>query len=122
GRGRACERLAFEPGERRSAPEREGLAEHGCCLSRVSRLERGATPLEKVLEPVEVDLSALYAEGITVGASLEHPLPEFPPEARDVDLEALACGAGRLIAPQLVDEAIGRDAVLPVQDQEREQR
>src|SRR6058998_2542100 len=84
GRGRACERLAFEPGERRSAPEREGLAEHGCCLSRVSRLERGATPLEKVLEPVEVDLSALYAEGITVGASLEHPLPEFPPEARDV--------------------------------------
>jgi hypothetical protein len=122
GRGDACKRLVFESRERCPAPERESFAEQGRRLSRAPCLEGVASSLEEALEPVEVDLPGLESEGIAVCAGLEHPLAKLSAQARDVDLEALAGGAGRLLAPELVDQAISRDALLPVQDQEREER
>jgi hypothetical protein len=39
-----------------------------------------------------------------------------------MDLKALACSARRFLAPELVDQTVGRKAVLSVQDEQREQR
>jgi phosphate-selective porin len=39
-----------------------------------------------------------------------------------VDLETLAGRARRLLAPELVDEAIGGDTLVRVEDEQREQR
>src|SRR5207302_401673 len=48
--------------------------------------------------------------------------PERLPELRDVDLERLRGTRGRLLAPELVDEPLGRDDAVSVQQEEREER
>ena len=43
-------------------------------------------------------------------------------QPRDVDLQALHRGLGRLVAPELVDQTVAREDVVRVHEQQREQR
>jgi hypothetical protein len=79
--GRTGERLALEPGKRPTAPQIESLAEQGPGPSRIPSLEGLATPLEEILEDVEVDLLALDPEGVTPWPGLEQSFAELPAEA-----------------------------------------
>src|SRR5262249_56843039 len=101
------ERFVREVRKRRAAPEAERL---------VQRLR--VAPLEKPLEALEVELAGLDLDGVA-GGSRDDPLcAEELAQLRDVVLDRVASGAGRLSAPQLVDQAIGRDDLVRPREQQ----
>jgi hypothetical protein len=75
------ERLALEPRKWRAAPQIESLAQEGRGLSRIPCLEGLTTPLEEILEVVEVDVRAFDPQGVTLWPSLDQSFAELPAEA-----------------------------------------
>jgi hypothetical protein len=76
------------------------------------------------LEVLEVERSRRELDRIAGGPGDDRlPLAEGAAQLGDVDLERLGGGRRRALAPQLVDQPVGRDdLVAVVQEQDREQR
>ena len=105
---RRGEGLAVEVGQRRATPERERLA----------RPRIGAQPGELV----EVCAPCRNVEHVPRGARAERGavLPERLAQAGDVHLQRGAGGLGRVVAPELVDQPLGRDDAVRLEQQQRE--
>ena len=104
----AHERLVGDVGERRAAPERERLRE--------------AAVGDELLEAGGVQLAGLDPQQVAGGARDDPVGSERLAEGVDVHLERAADARGRILAPHGVDQPVGRDRFVAVEQQEREQR
>ncbi len=106
-----------ELGERRPAPERERLAEH------IRRLGRRLVPrpCDGGLEAIEIELALAHPNQVAAGLGDDRVAAERLAELRDVHLNRGRGGLGRLLAPELVDQALTRDGLVRVQEQKAEE-
>ena len=114
-------RLFGEVGERRPAPHRERLAEVVRRVLRATGLESRPAAFERALEAVEVELVLLDDDAVSAARRLDPLGAERAPQAVHVDLERLDGGGGRRLAPQAVDQLLGRHDTPAVDEQQREQ-
>ncbi len=100
-------------GERRTAPERQRLAQElgglrGLALPRLR---------DELVEGADVDVAL---DEVARLARLDRPVAERLAEARDIDLQGGRGCRGRLVPPELVDQPLCRDDASGVQSQEGE--
>ncbi len=114
------ERVVREVRERRVAPERKRNPESrrpcGRLLAPRSR--------EQLLEEVQVELARPDAQHVPGSSGLEHVAgaPERLAQRGDVDLNRLRGGLRDLLRPKRLCEPVGRDDLVRMEEQEREQR
>lgn len=116
------ERLLGEVGKRGAMPECERLSQRARGERRlVARPELPCLP-DEPLESVEVELVVLKLEEIA-GSRRANPLgTERLSQPRDVDLDRLPRARGRVIVPEAVDQPVDRDDIVPVEEEEGEER
>jgi hypothetical protein len=111
------EGLVFQIGKGRPAREGERLAQQPG-----RRRGSGAARLvDERFEAVEVQLPGLYREHISRRLGAKNPRGQDAAQVRDMHLQRLAGRLRRAIAPQLVDEAVGRDDLVAMQEQDRQE-
>jgi hypothetical protein len=112
------ERLVRQVGERRPPPQIESVAQQ-------LRRRRGSCAAglgDELLEALEVELTRLEAQDVAGRARDDHTRSELPAQLGDEDVDALDDRRGRRLAPELVDQPLGRDHLVRVQEQDGEQR
>ena len=121
---RLRERLEDEIGERRSAPERQRLPQLLGGPPRVFGGQSLAALVGQALASVEVELARLHVEQVAIrlGHQPGGALSKSLAQPRHLDLEALPWRGGRVLAPELVDQLVGRDGLVGMDQQDREQR
>src|SRR5581483_239289 len=117
------ERLVCEIGERAAAPQRKPFLEPRQGASRIPAGVRAAALLEESLEPVGVELLRLELEDVAAGARADElRVAERLAQPRDLVVEAVVCVAGRPLRPELVEEAVARDDLVRMEEQDRQER
>ena len=111
-------RRVGEVRQRRSSPERQRLAE----LRRRPRRVRAAGFVDESVEPLEIELPVARDEQVSGRARLDHAVPEELAQLRDVDLDAAQAACGRVVRPDLVEQAIGGHDGVRAQEKCREER
>ncbi|HKH04261.1 MAG TPA: hypothetical protein VKA65_03790 [Acidimicrobiales bacterium] len=108
----------------------EGLAppQAQCPAQRVGG-GRGLAPAERdaplggeVGEGEGVDVVGAEGEGVAVRPEHQRLAPQRPPGLRHPGLEGVGHAAGQVVAPQQLDEAVGRHDLAAVERQHRHQR
>ena len=121
------ERLVGEVRQRRAAPQRQPLAQPLRRAIRLARGERALAGVHRPLEALHVDIVGAELQQVAVGPRDEHvavaigAVLQLLAQLRHVDLQALGRRRRRALAPQLVDQPVGRDDLVAVQEQQREQ-
>ena len=87
----------------------------------IARGKKLSPALEESFEPLRVELLVSNLEHVAPSARLEHAAAENLAQLGDVDLKAFRSRLRRLPAPELVDQAFGRDDLALVHEQEGEQ-
>ena len=100
-------RLVGEVGERRPAPQREGLAEDGRRCVGIASLEGSASLPCELLEALEVERSDLDPKDVPGPLGLDRLLAERLAETRHVALHEVRRGSRWALPPQPVDQ-LGR--------------
>jgi hypothetical protein len=113
-----CEVLVREIGERRAPPERQSLAELGGGRGRLGTTRLRHQPLESS----EIELVPIDAQDVAGRASGEHVAAERLAQPPDLDLDDLRRGRRRTFPPEPVDQLVGRDDLVRMQQEQREQR
>jgi hypothetical protein len=116
-------RLEAEAGEGAAAPERERLLEQlQGFLDRARRLSR-ARGGDRALEPDRVELVGRQLEHVPVGVRRDRvpAVGELFAQQGDVDLNGLDRTGRRVLAPELVDQALPGHDLVRVEEQHREQ-
>ena len=116
------ERLERELGQRRSTPEAERFVQGSRRTLGIALCERIPPLAEPALEAVQVELGRLDREQVAGRAGQQSLRGQQLAQPRDVDLQALHRGFGRLVAPELVDQTIARQDVVCVHEEQRKQR
>ena len=106
------DRLAGEVGERLAAPERERLVEQRHRLGRLG----GAGRVDEAAELVEVELARLDAQHVA-GRPRGEAVAQLRAQAQHVVLQRAVRGGGRLVAPDEVDQPLGRDDAVRIEEQ-----
>src|SRR6266511_1099771 len=106
--------------ERRPPPEGERLSEELGSLAVGLLLERGRPLGGEPLESLRVELVRLDVKTVSEPVSHDPVLAELA-QLGDVHLERVRRRRGWLLAPEVVDQALGGNRLVPVQEQEREQ-
>ena len=116
-RRRGARRFARQVGERISSPQRERLPEQRGGLRRL------ASPrlFDEFAETVEVELTRLDAEKIA-GRPSDEAVAELAPKAEDVVLQRAERRGRRIVAPDQVDELLGCDDSVRLEQQHRDDR
>ena len=110
--------LEGEVVERRPAPECERVGEQ-----RAARAGRsGARLLEEPLEAQRVDSLGLEREPVPGRLGQEHVRPDDLAQRVDGVLQRAERGAGRVGAPEILDQAVGRDDLAGMKREHREKR
>jgi hypothetical protein len=110
------ERGLAEIRQRVPAPDRERLREY------VSRRLLVARPRHEGVETLEIQLVALHVQEVARAAGLDPPGSEHAPEAVHSYLKRVRRRLGWIRPPEAVDQALARDDLVRVQQQEREER
>ena len=115
--------------QRSPPPESKRLLEHLCGLGRRSVVERTPPVIDESLEKVCIHGDRVRPQ--CVAGLLCHEeaatVAKFvfgfqqPPQMRDVPLNRLRRRLGRMVAPQRIDDAIGRDHLSAMDQQQDEQ-
>ena len=110
-------------GERRTPVEGERLAPELHGAVRVAVAAGRSRALAECLEAREVELLGLDTHGVA-GRERDDRLlgAQRAPQLREVDLQCLGGGGGRIVAPQLVHEPGGGHRFSPRQEQDGQQR
>jgi hypothetical protein len=74
-----------------------------------------------VLEAREVELPVLEPHRVPGRLRDDHISPEHLAELRDVHLDRRRCSLRRLVAPELVDQAVTRNGLVGTEEQERQE-
>ncbi len=123
-------RLVRKIGQGGAAPKRKRLVD---LLSRRSGLSAGegsAAIVEQALERVSVELTRFDPEDVAVPARLERRFfvlrstvrVDRSAKARDVSLERLRGRGRRSLPPELVDQLVGGDDLVRVEEEDGEER
>jgi hypothetical protein len=110
-----------ELGQRRSAPDRERLAQARGRLLRLPRLERDAPLAPQPVEPHAVDRLRIDLHEVAGRSRDEHAARQRLAQLRDVDVDHLHRAAGHGRAPQVVHQPIDRHRPVGVEQQPRQQ-
>ena len=119
--GRQRERLV-EVGERRSPPQVERLAQRRGGLRRPVVVEGLDPRLGEPLEPAQVQFAGLHGDRVAASAGRDRVLAQRVAQIRDVALQDVGGGLGRLVPPDVVDQPARGDDLVRVQEQHREHR
>ena len=122
---RLRELLVREVGQGGPAPQRVGRPQEVHSPLPIARLDLFASLFDEGLELVRVDGLGRRIE-LVAGLPGGDEAPtrqrlEGLAQLRDVDLDGVGGGARRIVAPQQVDQPVGRDDFSGVQQQDREQ-
>jgi hypothetical protein len=111
-------------GQRRAAEQLEAGAQLRGGGRLVAGRAQAAGVVEVALEALEVERAGRQLDRVAAGPGGDRlSLPQLLPQLGDVHLERLDGGGRRMLAPQLVDQAVGRhDAVAVLEQQHGEQR
>lgn len=122
---RLRERLVGEVGERWAAPEGEGLAQHVGRRIGISGGERPLARFDELLEPIQIEPARLDAEQVAASVGDEvcvrPAIVEYAAELQDVVLNDLRGRRRRLLAPELVDDPVGRERLVAMEEEQGEQ-
>src|SRR5712691_8431217 len=118
----ARKRLVGEVGERRSAPQRERLAQQQRRALGVAGSLCSSPFLEPLPEAVDVELARRNAEGVASCLRLQTVVAQDAAQLRHVVLEDLRRRRRRLVGPELVDQRVGRQRLIRMDQQKCEQR
>ena len=113
-------RLIREVRQRRPAPQRQRLPQPSARELRITLRERVAALRHARLESVRIELPRLQLEHVPAASGHEQTITQGLAQIRDVHLHGLCRAAGRALSPQLIDQAINRDNLPPVQQQHRQ--
>ena len=86
--------------------------------------ERRSTVAEELLEPIQIDLIRVEPDEVA-GTLSDEDLArraEQLAQLRHVDLDRVRGRRRRVFTPELVDQAVGRDDLIRVEDQDHKQR
>ncbi len=103
------ELLVGEVRERSAAPQRECGPEAFARDLGIALRERVTTAARELVEPVGIDLIRFDRERVPAPTSDQEPIAELLAQVRDVDLDRLGGGRGRLPAPEPHHELLGGD-------------
>jgi hypothetical protein len=113
------ERLVHEVGERHVAPDGQCLTQQCRACRRIGRLAR---LFDQSDETLEVDASRVQPKQIARRLRLDGAGAEQLPQLRDEILQRRGGGAWRVLAPECVDQPIGRDDPASLEQEEHEER
>jgi hypothetical protein len=119
---RLREGLEAEVGERLPPPEVECLPQSHRSPGGISTRPELAAGLHELLEAVEIELTGGELDEIARSTGANTLGAERLTQPGDVDLERLPRGLGRALSPELVDQALGADDLVGVQEQDRQRR
>ena len=123
---RLGERLVREVGKRLPTPQRERRAQEPCRLLRVAGRACSARAIELALEARDVELVRLDSGDVPGWTGRDHGLAaglsQSFTQLGDVDLDDLRGRRRRLVAPELVDQAVNRNDLVRPQQEDGEQR
>ena len=120
--GVSCEGLGLELGERRAAPELEGLGKALCRSLRVTGAKE-LTPLSgEALEAIEVELALFDAQRVSRRLREQPICPERFSQLRDVALEGFRRRFRRLLAPEVLGQPADRNNPVTAELKRREKR
>jgi len=105
------ERLVGNAAERRPAPERERLPQVG-----------GVARCAETAEPLGVELARLHADEVAGRPRHDALRAERLAEGVNVHLQRSARARGRALAPDPVDQPVGRDHLVRVEQEQRQER
>ena len=120
------ERLVREVRQWRPAPQRERLAQPVAAARRIPVCHQPTAVREQALEPDDVDVVGTDLGDVAVAARQHHLTVggrlQLLAQLRDVHVQALGRRRRRPLAPQLVDQALRRDHLVRVHQQQSQQR
>jgi len=119
--------LVGEIAQRDAAPHGQRALQRRCRPSVLPRRQRPSTLGHELLEAVGVDTLRLHVELVAMRAGeqdlvLAVPVRQRLAQARHVHLQRLVRGGGRRLAPQLLDQLVGAQRLVRVDQQHRQQR
>jgi len=115
------ERVVTQVGQSGPAPQGERLAKQVGGLAERAAAQGGIALLRELFEALGVELPGVDAQpvgGPLPGQAVGNDLAQL----RDVDLERVGGRGGRLLAPEVLDQELGRNRLVPVQEEQRQQR
>src|SRR5918992_28417 len=83
---------------------------------------RAPSLAHELLEATEIELRAVDLQHVARCPGDEPALPELLPQPRHVDLDALRSRPRRRLTPQSIDQAVGRNHLVGVQQQGHKER
>jgi hypothetical protein len=116
------ERLVREIRKRLSLPKLQRRAQPLLGVRRIAADQRPPPLSAKRLELGCVDLPGPGRQPVAAPLRYDHPGAQRLTQLRDVHLHGLGGGRRGPLAPQLIDQAVGRDHLAAVQYQHRQQR
>ncbi len=122
GRLVARERLLGEIGERGSAPEAERPVEQRARQTRIAVCEREPRVGHELLEARGIQLARLDDERVARRPPDQPARGQQAAQLREVEPQDARCGRRRRVAPDGVDQRVGRDALPGAQQERRKQR
>jgi hypothetical protein len=114
------ELLVREVREGRTAPLRQRLPQAFGRLSGQPAGQQAPPLVHQSLEAVEVERLRLDPQDVPGRPRREHVRRERPAQTRDVDAQRVAAPIARLVSPEVVDQAVGGDDLVGVQEQHRQ--
>ena len=122
-----CERLEREVCEGpRPAPERKGIPKRRRGLLRLAARELAPAAFQLRLEAMDVELVRRNLDHIASGVREQELLAVTPheeaPQPREVDAQGRVDRRRGGVSPQLFDEALARDGLVDVHEQQAEER
>ena len=125
---RLRERLIAEICQRCPSPHRQRGSQRAGGLLRVPCRKLLTSALEQTTEPVEIQLPGLDAKHVTSPARRQQTIrpclalyPKGPTQPRHRHMHGVQRRRRRPLAPQAIDQHIGRDDLIGVQQQHRQQ-
>ena len=102
------------------APEGEPLGQQVGGLAERAPAQRSVSLFGEPLEAFRVQLVRIDAQPVR-GALPRHAIVHDLAQLRDVDLERVRRRGRRLVAPEVFDQQLGRDGLVPAHEQKRQQ-
>ena len=120
--GRLGEALVGEVRERRASPERQRVAEPLRRIARQAASEQAPPLVHEPLESVEIERVGLDPDDVAGRSGRQHVLRQRLAKSRDVDPQCGGGALGRVLAPELVDQPVGRNDLVGVEEEQGEKR
>ena len=122
GDGSLSKALKGEVGKRRASPQLQCVVESLRRVGRQAASQQAPRLVGEVLEAVEIELVGLDPDEVARRPGRQHVVRKGLAKSRDVDAQRGRGVLGRVHAPELVDQPVGRNDLVRVEEKRSEQR